>query len=170
MIDDFGNTEKLDDQATQNKTECPWESNSYPNRTGNSNENKSESLASTHDSHSFPIDHISTSSSSDVQERRSSYLNSYQPIVHSADVHEYSSINIINESSSSGSDTHWIGSDYLNPYQPMVPDLDLIHDYKSVAGCTDVSISPMLDACTKDIVSDFPHLCQAQNSKLGTPK
>ncbi|CAG2257997.1 unnamed protein product [Mytilus edulis] len=151
-------------QPDNNGYLTPFQPDDEYTSTDNSNDNKSQSLASTHDSHSFPIDHLSTSSSSDVQERRSSYLNPYQPIVHSADIHEYSSINIINESSSSGSDTLWKGSGYLNPYQPMVPDLDL-HDYKSVAGCTGGSFSPMLDACTKDIVSDFPHLCQAQNSR-----
>ncbi|CAC5410735.1 unnamed protein product [Mytilus coruscus] len=32
MIDNFGNTENLDVHATKDETECPLDSNSYPNR------------------------------------------------------------------------------------------------------------------------------------------
>ncbi|CAC5412100.1 unnamed protein product [Mytilus coruscus] len=176
MIDNVGNLRDGDIsvadtngsyvQPDNNGYLTPFQPDDENTSTDNSNDNKSESLASSHDYHPFPIDPLSTSSSSDVQERRSSYLNPYQPIVHSADIHEYSSTNIINESSSSGSETLWRGSG-LNPYQPMVPDLDL-HDYESVPGCSDGSSSPMSDACTKEIVPDFPHPCQDQKSEIDT--
>lgn len=71
----------------------------------------------------------STSTSSDLQNRRSSYLNPYQSIVHSEDIHEYLSIQ---DSGLSGSETSTKrASSYLNPYQPMIPSSD-VHEYKSI--------------------------------------
>ncbi|XP_071124458.1 uncharacterized protein [Mytilus edulis] len=75
-------------------------------------------------------DCASTSSSSEVDGRRSSYLNPYQPIVHSGDIHEYSSTHNMNESGSSGSEAITRESGYLNPYQPIVHSAD-IHEYSS---------------------------------------
>ncbi|CAG2184884.1 unnamed protein product [Mytilus edulis] len=75
-------------------------------------------------------DGASTSSSSEVDGRRSSYLNPYQPIVHSGDIHEYSSTHNMNESGSSGSEAITRESGYLNPYQPIVHSAD-IHEYSS---------------------------------------
>ncbi|VDI64177.1 Hypothetical predicted protein [Mytilus galloprovincialis] len=75
-------------------------------------------------------DGASTSSSSEVDGRRSSYLNPYQPFVHSGDIHEYSSTHNMNESGSSGSEAITRESGYLNPYQPIVHSAD-IHEYSS---------------------------------------
>lgn len=71
----------------------------------------------------------STSTSSDVPNRRSNYLNPYESIVHSEDFHEYLSIQ---DSGLSGSETSIKrASSYLNPYQPMIPSSD-VHEYKSI--------------------------------------
>ncbi|CAC5410736.1 unnamed protein product [Mytilus coruscus] len=176
MIDNVGNLRDGDIsvadtngsyvQPDNNGYLTPFQPDDEYTSTDNSNDNKSESLASSLDYHSFSIDPLSTSSSSDVQERRSSYLNPYQPLVHSADIHEYSSTNIINESSSSGSETLWRGSGYLNPYQPMVPDL--IYMIMNLSRVFRRLIFSDVRCATKEIVPDFPHPCQDQKSEIDT--
>ncbi|CAC5378059.1 Actin, larval muscle,Actin, clone 403,Actin-104,Actin, alpha sarcomeric/skeletal,Actin-2, muscle-specific,Actin-related protein T1,Actin, cytoskeletal 3A,Beta-actin-like protein 2,Actin, indirect flight muscle,Actin-103,Actin-related protein 2-B,Actin-46,Putative actin-9,Actin-65,Actin, cytoskeletal 1A,Actin-42A,Actin-4,Actin-71,Actin-75,Actin-85C,Putative actin-22,Actin, alpha skeletal muscle 3,Putative actin-28,Actin, cytoskeletal 1B,Actin, muscle-type A2,Actin-8,Major actin,Actin, adductor muscle,Actin len=63
--------------------------NEYTN-TYDSSDNKSESSVSSEANDQTANDCPSISSSSDTEGRRSSYLNPYQPIVHSLDIHEYS--------------------------------------------------------------------------------
>ncbi|CAG2237755.1 unnamed protein product [Mytilus edulis] len=115
---------------------CEPNSNGYltPYQPGddelNTNDNKSVSSEVLGANDQVTGDGGSTSSSSEVQGTRSSYLNPYQPIVHSADIHEYSSTHNMNESGSSGSETITRESDYLNPYQPIVHSAD-IHEYSS---------------------------------------
>lgn len=56
-----------------------------------SSDNKSGSSVSSKAGDHTANDFLSNSSSSDTEERPSSYLNPYQPIVYSLDIHEYSS-------------------------------------------------------------------------------
>ncbi|VDI11049.1 Hypothetical predicted protein, partial [Mytilus galloprovincialis] len=105
-------------------------------KTNNSKDNESESTASS-DSYNRPTsNHESSSSSSDVQGRRSSYLNPYQPIVQSVDIHEYLSIDNIDDSVSSGSIEQTSESGYLNPVQSVIPVSNLL-DNKCVIGCSE---------------------------------
>ncbi|CAC5379130.1 unnamed protein product [Mytilus coruscus] len=136
-------------------------------KTNNLNENKSESSSSFDENHKISSDHESTSSSSEMIGERSSYLNPYEPIIHSVDINEYSSTHKIDDSGSSESDTQTMESGYLNPYQPIVPDRDL-HEYKSVLKCSDGSDFAMSDECTKEMGVEFPHPYQDLKSEIDT--
>ncbi|CAC5376452.1 unnamed protein product [Mytilus coruscus] len=123
----------------------PYQPTDEDANTNTSNDNKSESSVSSGRIIQSTSNYESTSSSSDVQGIRSSYLNPYQPIIHSAEIHDYASTDCINEFDSSGSESLTNESGYMNPYQPMVPDRNL-HEYKSVLGSLDGSGSSLSDA------------------------
>ncbi|CAC5389955.1 unnamed protein product [Mytilus coruscus] len=108
--------------------------------SNNSNEDQSESSKS-----SDLYDQ--TANNRDVQWRRSSYLNPYQPIVHSADIHEYLSIHNTNDYCSSGSESLTRESGDLNPNKPMIQTMEL-QEYKSFHGCLSGSGSSLSDTCT----------------------
>ncbi|XP_052097940.1 uncharacterized protein LOC127732812 [Mytilus californianus] len=151
-------------QPDSNNYLTPYQPADEDANTNTSNDSKSESSASNNQ----PIsDHESTSSKSDVIRERSSYLNPYQPIIHSADIHEYSSTHKTDDSDSSESDTQTMESGYLNPYQPMVSDRDL-HEYKSVLWSSDGSGSSLSDQCTKGIGVSFPCPHQDLTSDIDT--
>lgn len=128
--------------------------------TMNSNDNKSEASASSDPNHQSEMDRESTSSSSDLHERRSSYLSMYQPIVHSF-AHDH------NDSSSSKSETLTTDSGYLNPYQPIVPD-NCLHEYKSILVCSDKLSSALSDTDIKKMGEKFPNPYQDLKSDIDT--
>ncbi|XP_076117007.1 uncharacterized protein LOC143084833 [Mytilus galloprovincialis] len=151
-------------QPDSNNYLTPYQPADEDAHINTSDDSKSESSASNNP----PIsDHESTSSKSDVIGERSSYLNPYQPIIHSADIHEYSSTHKIDDPGSSGSDKQTLESGYLNPYQPMVPDNDL-HEYKSVLECSDKSDSTVSNACTNEMGVEFFPLNQDLKSETET--
>lgn len=119
-------------------------------KTNNSKDNESESTAYS-DSYNRPTsNHESSSSSSDVQGRRSSYLNPYQSIVQSVDIHEYLSIHNIDDSVSSGSIELTRESVFLNPVQPMI-QVSSVLDNKYAIGCLDVLGSSLTDTRSEEI-------------------
>ncbi|VDI62119.1 Hypothetical predicted protein [Mytilus galloprovincialis] len=149
-------------QPDSNNYLTPYQPADEDANTNTSNDSKSGSSAS----NNLPIsDHESTSSKSDVIGERSSYLNPYQPIIHSVDIHEYLSTHKIDDSSES--DTQTMGSGYLNPYQPIVLDTDL-HEYKSVLQCSDGLDSTISNACTNDTGDIFPTPNQGLKSETDT--
>ncbi|CAC5357726.1 MEGF10_11 [Mytilus coruscus] len=128
--------------------------------TINLNDNKSESSASSDPNHQSTMDRESASSSSDMHERRSSYLSLYQPTVHSF-THN------LNDSSSSKSETLTTDSGYLNPYQPIVPD-NCLHEYKSILVCSDELSSALSDTDIKKMGDKFPNPYQDLKSDSDT--
>ncbi|CAC5398636.1 unnamed protein product [Mytilus coruscus] len=142
-------------QPESNDYLTPYQPNDEDVNTNSLNDNKSESSGSSEASI-----YESSSSNTEVHERRCSYLNPYQPIVPSADIHEYSFTHNIDYSGSLESERE---SSYLNPYQPMIQARDS-HEYKYVHGCSDGSRSSLSDTCTKEIGVKFPH--PYEDSKL----
>lgn len=122
-------------------------------KTNNSKGNASESTESLNSNNRQTSNHASTSSSSDVEGRRSSYLNPYQPIVQSVDIHEYLSIDNIDDSEQTSE------SGYLNPVHCVIPVSNLL-DNKYVIGCSDGSGSSLTDTPTKEMVSmcQYPYI------------
>ncbi|CAC5403209.1 unnamed protein product [Mytilus coruscus] len=128
MTDNFGiivesnrsisDANERNSQTNSNSYLTPCQPDEEELNTNNSIDNKSErsSLSQSDANHPTTGDRESTSSNSDIQNNRSSYLNPYQPIVHSPDIHEYLSIH---NSGSSGSETLIKEANYLNPYQPI---------------------------------------------------
>lgn len=131
-------------QADNNGYLTPYQPATEDDAQNNSlNDSKSESLASADANHQSTMDFESTSSSSDVEDRRSTYLNPYQPIISLVDSHEYASTQNVDGSGSSGSDAMSGESGYLNAYQPTIEVSDF-HEYQYIHGCSDKS-----DTCTK---------------------
>ncbi|CAG2255300.1 unnamed protein product [Mytilus edulis] len=80
----------------------PYQPSDKDLKTSHVTDNKTDLVGLSDGNNQTTSDLDSTSSTSDVQNNRSIYLNPYQPIVYSADIHEYSSIH---DSGSSGSET-----------------------------------------------------------------
>ncbi|CAG2244765.1 unnamed protein product [Mytilus edulis] len=147
--------------AESNDYLAPYEPVDEDSISRNSNDNKSDSLANDNDD--VTSDYRSITSSSDVHERRSSNLNSYQSIIADINIHEYTFTNIPNEPCPSELDTQTSESCYLNPYEPMITTKDL-HEYASPNNLSDGgSRSSLSDRGTKQIGIQFQYPCQTEN-------
>lgn len=124
--------------------------------TNSFNDNKSESSVSLGRNFQTLSNNESTSPSSDIQYRRSSYLKPYQPIIHSADDREYLTTHNRDYSDPSGSGTKTSESGYLNPYQTMIPNTS-VHEYKFVLSISDESGSSLSGTSTDEKELKFPH-------------
>lgn len=139
-------------QPDSNNYLTPYQPSDEDETTNTLNDKKSESSESPNAHNQHLSNHESSSLSSYVIERRSSYLNPHQPIAHSPTYSIY-------DSGSSGSDTLPRESDYLNPYQPMVQEMNF-HEYESILKSSDGSGSSLSDTCTKEVGVKFPYLYQ----------
>ncbi|CAC5360466.1 unnamed protein product [Mytilus coruscus] len=137
----------------------PYQPADEDSNTNNSYDNKLVSLQSSNANEYATSDRVSTTSSSDVQGRRCSYINTNQPTVHSADTQDYLSTH------SSGSETISRESGCLNPYQPMIAARNL-HEYKYVIGFSDGSGSSLSETFTKEIGANVSHPYQDLTSEI----
>ncbi|XP_071171623.1 uncharacterized protein [Mytilus edulis] len=96
------NTNERNSQTNSNSYLTPYQPSDKDLKTSHVTDNKTDLVVMSDGNNQTTSDLESTSSTSDAQNSRSSYLNPYQPIVHSADIHEYLSIH---DSGSSGSET-----------------------------------------------------------------
>lgn len=174
MIENIQNVmDSVSSVSETNESYCQPDSNDYltpyhpaDKCSNNSIGNKSESSTNSNDHHpttSISSDYQSNSIGSDMEGRRSSYLNPYQPIVNPAEIksHEYFSIYETNTCCASKSGDQTKDSGFLNPYQSMTKHRNL-HAYKSLNTCTDGVGSLMSDASTeyKIKVSSSPSSCE----------
>lgn len=143
-------------QPDNNDYLTPYQPTDEDANTNNSNEIESESSASIDGNNRPASNHESSSSSSDVQGRRSSYLNPYQSIVQSVDVHEYSSTHNIDNSVLLGPIALTKESCSLNTVQPMIQVSKLL-DSTYVIGTADESSSLLPDTSPKELEAKFSY-------------
>ncbi|VDI72842.1 Hypothetical predicted protein, partial [Mytilus galloprovincialis] len=91
-------TNENNSQFNSNSYLTPYQPSDEDFKTNNAIDNKTDLVGLSDCNNQTTSDLESTSSTSDVHNNRSSYLNPYQPIVHTADVHDYLSIHDSNSS------------------------------------------------------------------------
>lgn len=148
-------------QPDNNGYLTPYQPADEDSNTNNINDIKSVSLQTPTANGFATSDHVSITSSSDVQGRKCSNINMNQSLDHHVDTQDYLSTH------SSGSETISRESGYLNPYQPMIPVRDL-HEYKYVIGFSDGSGSSLSETSTKEIGAYIPNPYQDLTSEIDT--